>query len=207
MEKRLQDAHWQFSLALYAREGVADRCLFLQRELGLDVNVLLVMLWAAGQWRRTPLRTEVDEADRRIRAWREQVVWPLRQVRTTLRSGPAPAPDASTSRLREAIKKLELEAERIEQAQLADWVREVAPPVAATAVLAPVAWPDILAGTADVVLDFYLGGNGLAEAGAGDEMRQQCRQQGREVAQAAIGLGATAAPADRVPADRDALSG
>ncbi len=194
MEKQLQDGHWRFSLALYARDGVAERCLFLQRQLGLDVNVLLVMLWAAGQWRRAPSRADVGEADRRIRAWREQVVSPLRQVRTTLKSGPAPAPDASTSGLRDAIKKLELEAERIEQAQLADWVREVGRSAVAPAAPVPAgtAWPDILVCTVDAVLDVYLAGKDLDED---NEMARRCRQQGRAVAQAAIGLSVATAPA------------
>src|SRR5690606_41320532 len=116
--------HWQFSLAVYTRDGVAEHCLALQSRLGLDVNVLLLMLWAAGQWGDAPTAAQITDADSRINAWRHEVVVPLRQLRTRLKSGPAPAPDAMTDVLRKEIKRLELDAERIQQEVLAQWVRE-----------------------------------------------------------------------------------
>src|SRR4051794_40049185 len=38
-------AFWRFSLALYARPGVADALIALQDRAGLDVNVILFGLW------------------------------------------------------------------------------------------------------------------------------------------------------------------
>ena len=116
--------HWQFSLAVYTRDGVAEHCLALQHRLGLDVNVLLVMLWAARQWGDAPTAEQIADVDSRVRAWRHEIVIPLRQLRTRLKSGPAPAPDAMTDVLREDIKRLELDAERMEQQVLARWVKE-----------------------------------------------------------------------------------
>ena len=37
---------WDFSLEVYAKEGVADACLRLQDDLGIDVNMLLFCCWA-----------------------------------------------------------------------------------------------------------------------------------------------------------------
>jgi hypothetical protein len=38
----IDNPFWDFSLALYAKEGVADACLLLQDKLGYDVNLLLL---------------------------------------------------------------------------------------------------------------------------------------------------------------------
>jgi len=118
--------HWQFSLAVYTCEGVAGHCLELQNRLGLDVNVLLMMLWAAGRWGQAPTTQQIEDADSTIVAWRHEVVVPLRQLRTRLKTGPAPAPDAATEALREEVKRLELDAERVQQDVLAQWVKEQA---------------------------------------------------------------------------------
>ncbi|WP_193090246.1 TIGR02444 family protein [Advenella sp. FME57] len=116
--------HWQFSLAVYTRDGVAEHCLTLQHTLGLDVNVLLLMLWAARRWGNAPTAEQIADADSEICAWRREIVIPLRQLRTRLKSGPAPAPDAMTDVLRQDIKRLELDAERMQQEVLAQWVKE-----------------------------------------------------------------------------------
>ena len=114
--------HWRFSLAVYRQDGVAAHCLQLQRRLGLDVNVLLLMLWAARLWGVAPDTAQIAHADETIRAWRDEVVQPLRQLRTRLKSGPSPAPDQQTNALREGVKQLELDAERVQQDRLAQWV-------------------------------------------------------------------------------------
>lgn len=124
--------HWQFSLAVYMQDDVAQHCLALQRSVGLDVNVLLLMLWAAGQWGYAPTTQQIADADSTICAWRDEVILPLRLVRTRLKTGPAPAPDATTNGLRENIKRLELDAERMQQDRLAHWVRSQLPVPPAT---------------------------------------------------------------------------
>ncbi len=119
--------HWQFTLAVYTHEDVARHCLALQDRVGLDVNMLLMMLWAASRWRHAPTTEQIAQADSLVQDWREEVILPLRKLRTRLKTGPAPAPDAITNELRENIKRLELEAERTEQDVLAEWVREHMP--------------------------------------------------------------------------------
>ncbi|ETF03105.1 hypothetical protein W822_09885 [Advenella kashmirensis W13003] len=114
--------HWRFSLAVYRQEGVPAHCLQLQHRLGLDVNVLLLMFWAARLWGVAPDAAQIAQADETIRAWRDEVVQPLRQLRTRLKSGPPPAPDPQTDALRDSVKRLELDAERVEQDRLAQWV-------------------------------------------------------------------------------------
>ena len=107
-------AFWQFSLAFYARPGVADACLALQDETGADVNVMFYVLYLAGQ-RRQIDRVDAAHIDASIKAWRETAVVPLRTLRRRLKSGIEPIAVADTEALRSAIKRIELDAERIEQ--------------------------------------------------------------------------------------------
>ena len=42
---RDEEALWRFSLAFYARPGVAEALIALQDRAGLDVNLMLFALW------------------------------------------------------------------------------------------------------------------------------------------------------------------
>lgn len=99
---------WQYSLANYARDGVADACLALQDDFGLDVNLLLYGAWLASQgFCLTP--AHLAELDSGIADWRDNVVRPLRALRRQMREY-HPARD-----IREQVKVLELESERQQQ--------------------------------------------------------------------------------------------
>src|ERR1019366_269571 len=94
---------WTFSLQTYAKPSVAQTCLDLQDRLGIDVNVLLFMLWCAHYGRRLSAQNIAN------------VVYPLRLVRNALKY---PLPNWSsqgTESLRERVKAAELEAERLQQ--------------------------------------------------------------------------------------------
>ncbi len=58
----------------------------------------------------------------RVEQWQRAVVIPLRTIRRQLKNGPAPAPTPTTTALRDRIKQIELEAEMIELAELAELV-------------------------------------------------------------------------------------
>ena len=105
---------WRFSLQFYRQPGVADACIALQEQSGVDVNLLLYLLWHA-QDGRGFTAAEVEAVERRIAPWRESTVVPLRGVRRALKTPPAlvKAPAAETFRNR--IKAVELEAERLQQ--------------------------------------------------------------------------------------------
>jgi uncharacterized protein (TIGR02444 family) len=108
---------WDFSLAIYASQEVQKACLDLQDGSGVDVNVLLYLLWQARQGRRLDLAgaTAVLAA---VEAWRVDVVVPLRTARRNLKE-PPPALDAKGAEaLRAIVKKAELEAERLQQSAL-----------------------------------------------------------------------------------------
>ena len=108
---------WRFSLAFYARPGVAEACLALQDREGADVNLLLLALWLGARGHRLDAA-----AGRRLagqgRDWQNAVVAPLRQVRRRLKAHadlPWPEPVAA---LRRDLAGVELGLEQVEQALL-----------------------------------------------------------------------------------------
>lgn len=99
---------WSFTLDLYARPGVEQACLSLQASGG-NVCLLLCGVWLT---RRgvvcTPER--VLEIGQLATPWHDDVVRPLRELRTQWRN--SAQHDTPLSVLREQVKALELEAER-----------------------------------------------------------------------------------------------
>lgn len=108
---------WPFSLRVYAAPDVADACLALQRRRGLDVNLLLWCGWRAAIGGGASDAADLREAIRLAGPWQAEIVTPLRSVRQslTLRS----VDDADAAALRDKVKRLELDAERLEQRFLA----------------------------------------------------------------------------------------
>jgi len=108
---------WDFALRLYAAPGVGDACLTLQDESGVDVPVLLFSAWLAK--RSVPLAEgELDRIDGLVADWRNDVVKPLRTIRRRLKGGLPPAPTKETETLRNGVKGVELNSEKIELAVL-----------------------------------------------------------------------------------------
>lgn len=133
---------WDYSLAVYARPGVAEACLALQDRHGLDVNVLLFCCWA-GVRGRALSADEVEGLVAAVGPWHEGVVKPLRAVRRWLKDQET-APGAAAEALCQEVKARELEAERIEQQILAETLAldEGAPAAAlAAANLKTYVWP------------------------------------------------------------------
>lgn len=107
-------AFWRFSLRFYAAPGVAQACLQLQDECGMDVNVMLYLLFLA----RTGRLLEDDDVariDMLSAGWRDNVVRPLRRARRFMKTPPDAFGDPATAALRTEVKRIELEAERLQQ--------------------------------------------------------------------------------------------
>ena len=118
----------RFALTLYRRAGVADACLHLQGRHDLDVNMVLFAAFVGAVRRQALTNADVDLAKRRVYAWHQEVVRPLRAVRQRLKSGPLPAPNDATGSLRRKLAQLEIEAEVIELDQLGELIPEVRSP-------------------------------------------------------------------------------
>jgi len=108
---------WQFSLALYARQGVAEACLRLQDEFGLDVNVLLYCVFRGSKGHRLD-GPDIIAADENVSRWRADVVRPLRAIRRVMKDTRLLTDTAGQSALRAQIKACELESERLQQLEL-----------------------------------------------------------------------------------------
>jgi len=111
---------WAFALEIYAKPGISDACLTLQNEAGVDVMLLLAIVFAATRQRILLTPAEIGRLDEACRPWREQIVWPLRSIRAGLKGGPQPAPSSDTELFRSRIKAAELEAERLQNQLLVD---------------------------------------------------------------------------------------
>ncbi len=89
---------WDWAVAAYARPGVADACLDLQDHYGQNVPLLLWAVWRGG---------DIAAAVEIARSWEDEVVAPLRGLRRRLKGR------TQAEALRQKVKAVELEAERM----------------------------------------------------------------------------------------------
>lgn len=105
---------WIFSLKIYRSPAVQAACLELQDGSGVDVNVLLFMLWL-GSLGRQLTTDEVRGVVDAVEPWRRDVVVPLRSARRALKLPPSAFQGSASEALRAQVKRAELEAERLQQ--------------------------------------------------------------------------------------------
>ncbi len=108
---------WRFSLQFYRLAGVSDACIALQDEYGVDVNLLLFLLWRASDGRLLSV-DEVKNIDAKVRDWRNDAVIPIRNVRRKLKGARSLIEAGEQEVFRTKIKAIELEAERLQQQAL-----------------------------------------------------------------------------------------
>jgi uncharacterized protein (TIGR02444 family) len=114
---------WSFSLTVYRDSNVQKECLNLQDRFGVDVNLLLFCAFAGAIHHAVLPARDLQDAAALVDEWHKHVVRNLRATRRVLQpfatgsSSIAPAAEA----LRNDVKTLEREAERLEQAMLAGW--------------------------------------------------------------------------------------
>jgi len=110
----LDSPFWRFSIGFYRNADVAAACIALQDEAGVDVNLLLFLLWSATQ-KKTLSQAAVTELDGMIAPWRSNAVIPLRAVRRALKQPPPVVDAGDAEAFRTRVKAAELEAERLQQ--------------------------------------------------------------------------------------------
>lgn len=108
---------WDFSVRTYSQPGVADACLALQDQHGLDVNLLLYCCWVGasrGTIREANLKSVIEFSA----TWSANVVRPLREVRSWMKTTGRQSkyiPSADCMEVRADVKAAELAAERLQQ--------------------------------------------------------------------------------------------
>jgi uncharacterized protein (TIGR02444 family) len=114
---------WHFSQSIYAAAGVEEECLQFQDKFGVDVNLLLFSAFVGAVHGALLPTEELSNASATIAQWQENVVRSLRTIRRALKQAelPHPAVALAVDGLRESVKSVELEAERIEQIALEAW--------------------------------------------------------------------------------------
>jgi uncharacterized protein (TIGR02444 family) len=120
------EAFWRFSLALYARPGVAEALIALQDRAALEVNLILFGLWLGASQGRRLTAEGLAAAEAAIAPIAGVVVAPLRRLRRQIK----PAAESDLQALRRRVARLEIEAERRAQYRLAAQVADAsgAPP-------------------------------------------------------------------------------
>jgi uncharacterized protein (TIGR02444 family) len=119
-QKEISVSLWEFACDFYGNKPVEEICLDLQNTWSFDVDVLLFCLWSG-----TVVRVSLDGADWDLILslsdhWQKDVVTPLRLVRQQLKLTSPPGMSEDFQGLRENIKRLELQAERLELEALQD---------------------------------------------------------------------------------------
>jgi uncharacterized protein (TIGR02444 family) len=108
------DGFWRFSLALYARPGVAESLIGLQDRGGHNVNLVLFGLWLGICEGRRLDAAALKRARAASSPLDAEIIGPLRRLRQGLKDDPDPDIQA----LRRGVLALELAAERRAQARL-----------------------------------------------------------------------------------------
>jgi len=106
------EAFWRFSLALYARPGVADALIAIQDRAARDVNLILFALWLGASRGRRLAAGELAGAEAAIAPIAGAAVAPLRRQLKSVA-------DPDLAALRRRIAVLEITAERRVQYRLA----------------------------------------------------------------------------------------
>jgi uncharacterized protein (TIGR02444 family) len=108
---------WRFSLHFYRQPGVSEACIALQDNCGVDVNLLLFLLWLADDGQLLSV-DEVNRLDNTVRSWRDLTIIPIRDVRRRLKGAKTLVEPGKQETFRNKVKAIELEAERLQQEAL-----------------------------------------------------------------------------------------
>ena len=119
---------WEFAVAFYERPGIREQCLELQNSDGVDVCLLLVLVWlGASEVRLTP--DQIRQLDAVMVEWRTQVIIPLRNVRKFMAGNlrvSSGSNDKDMVAVYDSAKQLELRVEQRAMREAALWLFDAA---------------------------------------------------------------------------------
>lgn len=113
----MSESLWDFSIRVYQQPEVADACLLLQESNDVDVNVLLFCCWYGvyfGEMDQSLYKNVLSFS----RSWSVNAVKPIRSVRVWMKNSGCSdnrMKEEDCQKLRNRIKAVELEAEKLQQ--------------------------------------------------------------------------------------------
>lgn len=102
---------WDWSVRVWASDGVQNAGLDLQDAQGQNLPLLLWAAWCA-QTGRAPDADDIEAACDTARVWQETTVAPLRAIRRQLKTRIPDFDDDDREAVRVQVKAIELDAER-----------------------------------------------------------------------------------------------
>jgi len=115
---------WSFALTIYQLDAVAPACLELQEQYQIDVPLMLCAVFACLQGKNIS-DEDLTQLHNLASPWQSDIVQSLRRIRTRLKAGPPPAPNAVTEDLRNKVKAAEIAAEKIQLEMMQTWVSQL----------------------------------------------------------------------------------
>ena len=112
-----ENPFWDFSLQYYDQDGIPESLLYLQDSYDLDVNLILLAIWAGIEFGFLLCEENFSNLDFESGNWRKSIIEPLRKMRIELKIC-STLNDKLLKGVRENIKKLELDAEHVAQIKL-----------------------------------------------------------------------------------------
>jgi uncharacterized protein (TIGR02444 family) len=104
---------WDFVLGYYRQQGVSESAIALQDSAGVDVNMILFLMWLASQ-KRTLAAGEARTVSEKSIGWQHNVVVPVRNVRRLLKESAPLVEQELALAFRKKVQALELEGEQLQ---------------------------------------------------------------------------------------------
>ena len=110
---------WDFVLGYYRQAGVSEAAIALQDSAGIDVNMILFLMWLSGRG-KTLAEVDMRKLGETSHNWQRSVVVPIRNIRRILKeNAPFVAQDAALA-YRKKVQALEIEGEQLQLNAMAD---------------------------------------------------------------------------------------
>ena len=106
-------AIWDFVLGYYKQQGVSESAIVLQDSAGIDVNMILFLMWLSAQ-KRTLSAADVKVVGEKSIGWQHNVVVPIRAIRRLLKENAPLVEQEAALAYRKKVQALEIEGEQLQ---------------------------------------------------------------------------------------------
>lgn len=110
---------WDFVLGYYRQQGVSEAAIALQDSVGIDVNMILFLMWLSGRG-KTLAEADMRKLGETSHSWQRQVVVPIRNIRRLLKENAPFVAQETALAYRKKVQALEIEGEQLELNAMAD---------------------------------------------------------------------------------------